>query len=77
MKLNELLLMDDVKVNSSWINTLDYDEQNNVLMRLKNGTAYIIKQVPEELYNRWLRAPTKGKFWHANIKQKYEAVKHF
>ena len=77
MKLNELFLNDEVrKVQSSWLNTLDYQD-GNVIIKLKNGTSYIVMNVPPETYDRWLAAPSKGDFWHNNIKPTFKVAKHF
>lgn len=76
MKINELFLNDDVRVNSSWINTLDY-QNGSVIMKLDNGASYIVMNVPPETYDRWLAASSKGEFWHINIKPIYKTSRHF
>lgn len=74
MKLNELFLKDDVRVNSSWIDTLDY-QNGNAIMKLDDGRSYVIVGVPEQLFNRWVTSPSKGRFWHDNIKITYKTFR--
>lgn len=59
-------------VFSSWIEDLTYDYENkSVIMTLLNGRQYTIEDVPEEIYQEWLSAYSKGKFWHSDIKGIY------
>jgi len=62
-------------VISSWIGDLSYvkfsDGTGGVQMTTNNGRTYFIDGVPEEEYNDWMRAPSKGKYWWTDIKYFY------
>ena len=82
MRVDELF---EEKVYSSWIDRIDLINGNSweekfsslfsrtvdVLMTLENGRKYLIQQVPKFLYQQWLRAPSKGKFFHWMIKNRF------
>jgi len=69
MKIDELQL-DEVGVMSSWIADLDRDH-NVTFMTLNNGRRYRILGLPEGIFRQWLQAPSKGKFWHSDIRGNY------
>lgn len=77
MKANEILLehqrmLTEEMVMSSWIMDLTYDEeQEAVIMTLLSGRSYSIAGVEEDLYDMWIGASSKGKFWHQAIKGNY------
>lgn len=67
MKLKELLC--EQPVLSSWISELNYDpEEQMVILVLKGGKSYEFPGIPQKLYNKWLKAPSKGKFYWRKIK---------
>lgn len=69
MKYNEI--MNEEAVLSSWIDELVYDEDEGICtMILLNGREYDIP-IPEEVYQEWLYASSKGSFWHTDIKDIY------
>jgi hypothetical protein len=76
MRLKELFLT-DASVLSSWISdlTLVNNRSGDVTMALGNGNRYSVKGVGEQLFNNWLAAPSKGKFWHQNIKNKFQVLR--
>ena len=69
MKLEDFEL-DEVAVISSWIADLDYHE-GDTYMTLNNGRMYVVKGTRPDVYDRWIKAPSKGKFWHSDIKGLY------
>ena len=71
MRISEIQL-DEVKVLSSWIADLTY-KNNGVIMTLLNGRSYFVGGIPEGLFRRWVSAPSKGKFWHSDIRGNYRA----
>ena len=73
MRLYEIL--QEKRVLSSWIDSLDYVDIN-VIMILDNGRTYTIHKVPPVIYDKWMVAPSKGKFWHANIAGKYQVSRN-
>lgn len=77
-------LLLETPVLSSWIEDIEYNEEEGYIeLTLLNGNEYHVigkgrnagKPVPEKLYQRWIRAPSKGRFWHKNIKNKYYTVR--
>lgn len=74
MRLNEII--SEVEVDSSWMHDIEHNEEtNNVTMQTASGMVYIIQNVPVEIYTAWLAAPSKGAFFHANIKNTYDIEK--
>ncbi len=70
MRMTEIAQIDEVSVMSSWIADLSY--QDRVLyLTLKNGRRYQILGLNPAMARAWLRAPSKGKFWHSNIRGNY------
>lgn len=60
------------EVLSSWISELNYAPQTgDIIMSLFNGSRYKISNTHENVFKRWLSSPSKGKFWHRNIKNLY------
>ena len=59
----------ETPVDSSWIMKLS-QKDGNVLMAL-NGRRYLIQNVPSSVYDSWIKAQSKGKFWHQRIKGVY------
>ena len=59
----------ETRVKSSWIMDLSKDdEENGVIMTLLSGRSYLVNNVPNIVFRRWVRAPSKGKFWHQKIR---------
>ncbi len=71
MRLEQIEPIAEVKVMSSWIADLDYAGPNVVIMTLNSGRRYRVLGVGEGLFRQWVRAPSKGKFWHSNIRGNY------
>lgn len=60
------------QVSSSNVDSLGYDEQNQVAyVRFLNGSLYIYKGVPEHEFNALLNAPSIGSYLHRNFKNVY------
>lgn len=62
-------------VDSSWIAELDYEDAGNVIMELLSGRRYRIYGVPEDIFQSWLQADSKGKFWHAYLRGMYQVIR--
>lgn len=71
MRIREL---NEMEVFSSWIEILTYDN-GSVIMQLLNGNEYEIDRVSMGLYSRWVSAPSKGKFWHRNLRGRYHVTR--
>jgi len=73
MSYQQFLVEEPVK--SSWIEDLTYvefeDGSGGVNMTTKGGRTYFIEDVPYEVYERWMKALSKGKFWWSDIKYFY------
>jgi len=65
-----------VNVKSSNINAIGYDEGKGVLeVWFKNRRAYVFFNVKKQTYEDFLKAESKGKFFYANIRGKFECVR--
>lgn len=61
---------------SGMVNTIKYDEDTKVLtLTFNSGGTYEYKDVPEEVFKDMLAAESVGKYFHSNIKGKYETEK--
>lgn len=49
-------------------------KKGDVRIIVKDGRSYTVKNVPYVLYRNWQKAESKGKFWHAFIRDKYVVV---
>ncbi len=68
--------MERIPVNSSIIVDIGYDPNTMTLeLSFTQGTVYQYFDVPEALYSELLRADSKGKYFHANIKDAYRYAK--
>jgi len=78
MKIKEIIPLNEVGVDSSWIIDLTHDSEDmkltynsgNVDM-LVAGYAYVIHSVPQDVFNTWLSAESKGSFFKHFIEPKY------
>lgn len=70
MKILELLT--EARVKSSWIARVDYTAGARILtLTLKNGRMYRIPNISQSFYNRMIADPSKGKYYHRFIKNRY------
>jgi hypothetical protein len=60
-------------VNSSAISRVGYSEQDQTLSItfLQSGRTYIYYDVPISIYNAIIRAGSPGRYFNANIKNRY------
>ncbi|KKN56970.1 hypothetical protein LCGC14_0566920 [marine sediment metagenome] len=49
--------------------------QNKVIISKRPGGKYIFFQVPDSVHNNFIKASSKGRFFNANIKNKYSFSK--
>jgi hypothetical protein len=60
-------------VDSSNIEQVGYDSDNVELhVRFKNGDLYVYRNVPVQIYEELLGAPSKGSYLNREIKDTYE-----
>ena len=64
-------------VNSSMISEVEYDEAEKLLkLKFTKGGWYGYLDVPKEVCQELLSADSVGKYFLANIKNKYETEKY-
>ena len=64
------------KVSSSNLAAVGYNEEDqSLVIQFKNGMFYEFKEVPIEVYNMMLRAPSIGKYFNAVIRNKFAYTK--
>lgn len=57
--------------SSSCIKEITYDTETTVLKVTFYNGAYYYKAVPENIFNAFITAPSFGKFFNENIKNRY------
>lgn len=63
-------------VESSLLKEVSYDPfMNTMSVHFKNGGIYDYLEVPEETYKELLQAPSVGKYFHINIKNKFQFLR--
>lgn len=59
-------------LRSTSLTSAEYDPSTQELViTFQNGQSYSYSGVPEEVYQGLLKAPSKGAFFWANIKDQY------
>lgn len=59
-------------VESSNIRSIGYDSDEGLLeVEFHSGGVYQYREVPENVFQRFLCASSKGRFFHQNIKGRY------
>jgi lysyl-tRNA synthetase class 2 len=57
------------------IKRYDYDKDMQVLhVQFTSGRIASLQSVPQTVVNDFLAAPSKGKFFHANLRDQYAAL---
>ena len=68
--------MERTPVSSSNISAIGYDVDSEVLVvEFTNGAVYSYSGVPPGEHEGFMSADSKGKYLHANIKNRYSFVK--
>jgi len=66
-------------VNSSFINEVSYNENSKILkVKIKTGgfiKQYTFPNIPQDIYDKFMEAPSKGNFFNTIIKRKYDHLK--
>lgn len=62
--------MNMIPVSSSDLSSVGY-ENGTLYIAFHSGGLYSYSGVPEHIYSALLNAPSKGKYFHANIKNVY------
>jgi hypothetical protein len=59
-------------VESAAIREIDYDaERAKLLVRFMSGEQYVYVGVPDEVHRSFLEAASKGRFFQAEIRDRY------
>ena len=70
MKISEILV--EKHVQSSWITDLTLNRPNKILtMKLSNGRAFSIPGISRTTFEQWTKSPSKGRFFHSRIKNRF------
>ena len=68
--------MERTLVSSSNIASIGYDKDNKILeIEFNDGSVYQYSGVPSDEHDGIMSADSKGKYLHANIKNRYQYVK--
>lgn len=63
-------------LDSSLLKEVIYDPFMSVMtVHFKNGGVYEYLEVPEETYNNLLKSSSTGKFFHLNVKNKFQFLR--
>jgi len=61
-------------LNSSNIQSIGW-EPTQLVVTFHNGGTYLYRQVPKTLFDQMCKAPSAGKFFHQELKGKFEFEK--
>lgn len=68
--------MERIPVSSSNLSSIGYDADTQTLeIEFQHGGVYQYPGVPESEYEGLMHADSQGKYFHANIKNKYPHIK--
>jgi len=68
--------MDRIQVTSSDLRSVGYEEETQTLeIEFNSGSVYRYANVPPHEYEGLINASSKGKYFHANIKNAYSCTK--
>ncbi|MFA6232455.1 MAG: KTSC domain-containing protein [Rhodanobacter sp.] len=68
--------MERTPVTSSDIRAIGYDEESQTLeIEFNSGSVYDYAGVPQSEYDGLMGADSKGRYFHANVKERYSFVK--
>jgi hypothetical protein len=63
--------MDLIEIKSAFIQAVGYDELNKHLRVMIKNNFYDHYEVPNEVYQDFINAKSKGSFYNKNIRGKY------
>ncbi len=65
-----------IKVNSTNLSAVGYDSETKILtIEFNDGGLYEYYDVPQNIYDELMSAPSKGSFFHRFIRNTYRTVK--
>lgn len=62
-------------INSTNIVNITYLSNGNLIIEFRGGSVYEYKNVPVALYEEFIKSDSKGKFFYAKIKNKFETFR--
>ena len=66
-------MIEMIPVRSSAIHSIGYDpDTQRMRIRFVSGDTYDFCRVPEHVFDAFLRAPSKGRYYHDHIKDRYD-----
>lgn len=70
--------MDRLNVDeSSMLTSIGFDSATSILeIEFKNGTVWQYNEFPEYMWYEFQSAESKGKYFHANIREQYTSLGH-
>ena len=70
--IREEILMERIATNSRDIAIIGYDKKTATLeITFRSGGVYHYSQVPEDVYQKLMSAPSQGTFFSEKIKNQY------
>ena len=75
VKYRGIVNLDDFRcswVSSSFVDRICYQDEARYLLVSLNGTYYHYCGVPEHVFSSWLQASSKGRFYNAYVKGRYD-----
>jgi hypothetical protein len=64
------------RVSSAIIASIGYDRERNLLeVEFNNGWIYEYRLVPPEVYHALMAAPSKGRYLHQSIVDRYPTIR--
>jgi hypothetical protein len=73
--LKEEAFMEMQEVKSSNISSIGWDAQSGLVVKFSTGKSYQYASVPFHVFSDLQEAPSKGQYFAANIKGRYEGIK--
>jgi len=68
--------MERIPVSSSNLQSVGFDPDSSTLeIEFKGGAVYQYQGVPQAEFDAFMNASSLGKYFHANIKDRYATVK--
>lgn len=80
MRIDDIQILTEEAVISSWIADLTFKRNRrngfgDVYMTLNTGRRYVVVRVDEDLFLEWVTSMSKGKFWHSDIRGRYDVYR--
>ena len=75
-EMTEQVKIDLMAVESSQIAKIGYDLSSKTLVvKFKKGAVYSYSEVPQKIFDEFMQAESKGKYFHAKVKGIFKYLK--